>query len=83
MSDDEFDLLDELYFLQSYEQLKNETRWDDQKLLATLNQLFQKEYIKCYSAPDQEVFDGVDLDRDGSGYYYLATKKGLLKHNAL
>jgi len=83
MSDDEFDLLDELYFLQSYDHLKNETGWDDHKLLSTLRQLFEKEYIKCYSAPDQEVFEGADLDRDGFRYYYLATKKGLLKHNAL
>ncbi|WP_209330597.1 hypothetical protein [Lunatimonas salinarum] len=83
MSDDEFDLLDELYFLQSYDQLKEETGWDDHRLLAVLGQLYIKEYIKCYHAPDQEVFDGADLNRNGASYYYLATKKGLLKHNAL
>ncbi|EON79415.1 hypothetical protein ADIS_0105 [Lunatimonas lonarensis] len=83
MTDDEFDLLDELYFLQSYEYLKETLGWEHSRLVATLDLLYAKEFVKCYSAPDTEVFGEVNLERDGHRFYYLATKMGLLKHNAL
>lgn len=83
MSDDEFDLLDELYFLQSYDYLKKELGWEDKRLSTTLQQLLQKEWIKCFQAPDEEVFEKVDIASSGQKYYYLATKKGLLKHSSL
>lgn len=56
MTDDEFDLLDELYFLQSYEYLKNKLDWEDQRLLFTLESLLKKGWIKCYSGPEEEIF---------------------------
>lgn len=81
MSADEFDLLDELYFLQSYEQLKKELDWDDRKLLATLQALLEKGWIKCYSSPEEEVLHNIQIDKEGENYLYLATKEGLLEHN--
>ncbi|MEX0883849.1 MAG: hypothetical protein WDZ72_10285 [Cyclobacteriaceae bacterium] len=81
MSDDEFDLLDELYFLQSFQFLKEELNWNDARLLTNLQKLSENGWIKCYSAPDQEVFEAPDILLKGKDYLYLATKKGLLKHN--
>lgn len=83
MSEEEFDLIDELYFVQSYDYLKQELDWEDDKLLVTLQGLFDKEWINCFSSPDEEVFKDPDIQNGGKTYFYLATKKGLMEHNAL
>ncbi|MDN3688807.1 hypothetical protein [Cyclobacterium jeungdonense] len=83
MTDDEFDLLDELYFLQSYEYLKNKLDWEDERLLFTLESLLKKEWIKCYSGPEEEIFAPPSLTINGKELYYLASKQGLLNHNTL
>lgn len=83
MTEEEFDLLDELYFVQPYSYLKETLAWEDSKLLNTLSSLHKKTYIKCLTAPDAEIFDQVDLQKKGKELYYLATKKGLMEHNAI
>ncbi|PRY87653.1 hypothetical protein [Mongoliibacter ruber] len=83
MTEEEFDLLDELYFVQHYSYLKETLAWEDSKLLETLSSLHQKTYIKCLTAPDAEIFDQVDFQEKGKELYYLATKKGLMEHNAI
>lgn len=83
MSDDEFELLDELYFLQSYGFLKTELNWDDERLMFNLQQLAGRGWIKCYKGPDEEVFEDPQIFTNGKELYYLATKQGLLKHNMI
>lgn len=83
MTDSEFDLLDELYFVQSFHNLKNALNWEDEELLQTLLSLYQKGLIKCLTGPDQERFDQVDVLTEGKELLYLATKKGLMAHNTL
>lgn len=83
MSDAEFDLLDELYFVQSFAYLKSVLGWEDGLILKTLESLYQAGMIKCLKAPDEERFDRVDIDSEGKTLFYLATKKGLMAHNAL
>lgn len=83
MSDTEFDLLDELYFVQTYDFIKESLKWEDELLLETLNSLYQSGMIKCLSAPDTERFDQMDLFKEGKNLFYLATKKGLMAHNTL
>ena len=83
MSDAEFDLLDELYFVQDYDYLKETLRWEDQRLLETLERLYREGMIKCLDEPDRERFDQVDIFSEGKQLLYLATKKGLMAHNAL
>lgn len=82
MSDDEFDLLDELYFVQSYQDLKEELNWEDSRLLTTIHSLYQKEWVRCFKNVTEEIFgEEVRLDKEFSGYHFLATKAGLLAHN--
>jgi len=81
MSEDEFDLLDELYFVQSFDYLKDVMDWEEGRLKAALHNLYHKGYIKCFKEPDEEIFEGADIEEDGMKYYYLATKKGLMYHN--
>ncbi len=83
MSDAEFDLLDELYFVQPYDYLKVALGWEDKQLLETLDLLYQAGMIKCLAEPDQERFDPVYIFSEGKKLMYLATKKGLMAHNAL
>lgn len=83
MSDEEFDLLDELYFVQKYDFIKESLGWEDERLLATLNSLYQSAMIKCLTSPDTERFDLVDIFAEGKDLFYLATKKGLMAHNTL
>ncbi len=83
MSDREFDLLDELYFVQDYDFIKKSLGWEDELLFATLSSLYQAGMIKCLSAPDTERFDVVDVFSEGKSLFYLATKKGLMAHNTL
>jgi hypothetical protein len=83
MSEEEFDLMDELYFVRSYGHLKKELDWEHEKLLATLQSLLEKEWIKCFSSPDEEVFKNYNLPKFGKEYFYLATKKGLMEHNSI
>ena len=83
MSDSEFDLLDELYFVRHFDYLKDSLGWPEELLLETLHSLYQAGMIKCLSQPDLERFDAVDIFSEGNQLMYLATKKGLMSHNAL
>ena len=83
MSDLEYDLLDELYFIQSYHQIKKTLDWEDDTLKNTLNQLFQKGWLKCYLSPNEELFGKeIDLATGYRSYFYLASKEGLFAHNS-
>lgn len=83
MNDAEFDLMDELYFVQPFTYLLETMAWDEELLLSTLQALFSKGYIKCLDDPDRERFGEVDIMKEGTGLYFLATKKGLMAHNTL
>lgn len=83
MNNEEFDLLDELYFVQNYDFIKESLGWENELLLNTLNGLYQAGMIKCLSAPDSERFDVVNIFSEGKNLFYLATKKGLMAHNTL
>jgi len=83
MSEEEFELMDELYFVQSFGYLKEVLNWEDEELLSTLQGLYKKELIKCLSGPDEEIFGPANIPEKGKFYYYLATKKGLMEHNTL
>jgi hypothetical protein len=83
MTDLEFDLMDELYFVQPFPHLLQTLAWEENILLQTLESLFQKGYIKCLQSHDHERFDEIDWQREGKELFYLATKKGLMAHNSI
>ncbi|RAI90132.1 hypothetical protein [Algoriphagus yeomjeoni] len=83
MSEAEFDLMDELYFVQPYTYLIETLAWEDELLLATLQSLYAQGLIKCLDDPDTERFGAVDISKEGKDLYFLATKKGLMAHNTL
>ena len=82
MTDAEFDVLDELYFVQPFSHLLEELEFDAQELKPILQGLLNKGYIKCFFNMNEEVFeDQLDFQNQYQDYFYLATKKGLLAHN--
>jgi len=84
MSDLEFDVLDELYFVQSFDQLKLTLDWEDDLLRDTLRKLLNKKWIRCYLHPNEEIFgDDIDFEPSYRKYYYLASKEGLFAHNSI
>ena len=83
MSDLEYDLLDELYFVQSYKDLSSKLQWDDKILRDTIESLLEKDWIRCYATPIRELFgDDIDLATQYHTYFYQASKPGLLAHNS-
>lgn len=83
MSDSEFDVLDELYFVQSFDNLQGLCDLDTDELVKTLSSLFEKKWIKVLKTVDEEeIPDKVLLKTEYRKYFYLATKKGLLAHNS-
>ena len=83
MSDLEFDVLDELYFVQSYNELGKTTGFEDDLLKKVLKKLLNKKWIKCLSSMTEDIpYEEVDFDKDFRSIFYLATKSGLLAHNS-
>lgn len=83
MSDLEFDVLDELYFVQSYSALGDATGFEDDLLKKVLKKLLTKKWIKCLSSMTDDIpYDELDFEKDFRNIFYLATKSGLLAHNS-
>jgi hypothetical protein len=83
MSDTEFDLLDELYFVQSLAQLQQSLGWGEGELKQALAALAEKGWVRCAALLDgQEPPAAPDILAEGEQYLYLATKAGLLAHNS-
>ena len=83
MTDIEFDIIDELYFLQPYEYLIRALKLKDGTLKDALYDLVSKGWVRCYSSPTEEVFfEKSSFEKDYWNYHYLASKEGLLAHNS-
>lgn len=83
MSDLEYDVLDELYFLMHFKQLSENVGLEDGELRPVITKLYGKKWIKCFEEPDVEIQqDEVDLEVKFRNYYYLATKEGLKAHTS-
>jgi hypothetical protein len=82
MNDLEIDLLDELYFVQSYKEVRNALDWNDKNLQTHLFSLNQKGFVKLLINHDEE-YNGENVLKSipWNDLYFLATKKGLLEHN--
>ncbi|MDN3203039.1 hypothetical protein [Algoriphagus sediminis] len=81
MNDDQFDLIDELYFVQDFDYLRETLGWADDHLIGVLQSLVDEGWVKVLKSPDEELFDKIDLKINGTTFMYLATKEGLMKHN--
>ncbi|PKV75827.1 hypothetical protein [Pontibacter ramchanderi] len=85
MTENEFAILDELYFVTSYPDLKSTSALSDSELCAALRDLIIKGYIRIlYPDPDTEhAYDEATFGMHCQQYFYLATKAGLVVHNSI
>ena len=84
MTDLEFDLIDNLYFVQRFETLSNAMEINVEELKKLLFQMVQKEWVKVMDMQtDEEILNAEVWTKNYSNYFYLATKKGLFAHNTL
>ena len=84
MTDQEFDILDELYFVQTFDALLQSTHLSEPELKQWLNQLINKGLVKCLNSLTEEVLTQTpDFEDRYKKYFYLATKAGLLAHNSV
>ncbi|MGW8121214.1 transporter [Roseivirga echinicomitans] len=82
MTDKEFDVLDELYFVQSFDAILEEVELNESELAEVLSALIGKGWVKCYNDRQAEMpIASNDLGKDFATYFYLASKEGLLAHN--
>lgn len=82
MSDVEYDVLDELYFIQSFAGLVEATQFEEKELKEVLIKMQNKGWIRCYfSASDEIPQEEIDIEVNYRRYLYLASRNGLMKHN--
>ncbi len=82
MTDLEFDVLDELYFVISFDDLKQATELDTETLRKVLLGLLKKRWIKCFRDQAEEIDpEALNFEQNYKQYAYLATKEGLMAHN--
>ncbi len=84
MTDQEFDVLDELYFVISFQDLMRNLSWSAPDLLAVLKELVEQEMVKGIDPQTEEEIElsASDLDKKHNKILFLATKKGLMEHNS-
>jgi len=82
MTDLEFDVMDELYFVIPFHQLQQELGMNESTLKDVLHSLLEKGWAKCFLTASEEAMKSeIDFENKYKDYYYLASKKGLLAHN--
>jgi hypothetical protein len=83
MSDAEFNLLDELYFITTFEELEKNFVFGRENLKDTIRQLMSKSWVKMMDkTSDEEIRDMHEFEQNYHQYNFLATKEGLLAHNS-
>ena len=81
MSELEYDILDELYFMIHFDELLERIGLDDDEIRPILAKLLRKGWIRVYQEPQEELdAELVDLEIHFRNYYYLASKDGLKAH---
>lgn len=84
MTETEFDIVDELYFVTSFAGLQQQLGMGEAELRDHLQQLILQGYVKCFFPdPDTEIaYEEAAFAAQYRSYFYLATKKGLIAHNS-
>lgn len=83
MEDIEYIILDELYFVVTFDELQRKTSLPESTLKKELGSLLKKGWLKIVDLEtDSEIEDHSVIDRDYKNYNYLASKAGLFAHNS-
>lgn len=84
MTQTESEVLDNLYFISSFKELKASVHMDEMKLKAVLEKLIIKEWVSVYADPEEDPLSGLgDFGIHYGNYFYLSTRKGMLAHHGI
>lgn len=82
MTELEYEILDELYFVISFQDLRQHLSLEEAELKKALSSLLQRNYIKCFGNISDEIPpEHLDFENNYRNYHYLASKEGLFAHN--
>ena len=82
MTEYEFEVMDHLYFVVSFQDLLELTGLEKTILSGILWGLVDQKMANCFINPEEEVkVSKTTFYENFSEYYYLASKSGLLEHN--
>ena len=83
MTDLQFEILDELYFVISFDEVKDKLNLDESIFLEELQKLVEKEWVKCFINNSELSSEEVSKNLlDYKLYQFLSSKKGLFAHNS-
>jgi hypothetical protein len=83
MTDPQFDIMDELYFISSFEELMTKLSMEESEVINELHTLIQKGWVKCIEKDTEaDIESPINFKAEFKKYNYLATKAGLLAHNS-
>ena len=83
MTDFEYEIMDEIYFVISFEELHKKLESEESELKKSLGSLLEKGYIKCFlNVSDELPNEQIDFENNYRNYHYLASKEGLFAHNS-
>ena len=84
MTEIQFDIVDELYFVTSFEALAETLSLPENALKAELWQLVKQGFVKSFfpDADNEVSFSETEFEEKCSQCLFLATKAGLLAHNS-
>lgn len=85
MTDLEFTILDELYFVITYKKLKKQLQLSEEVLFMELSNLLEKSWVKIFESDfvTEVEYDNSNFEENINRYCYLATKSGLFEHNSI
>ena len=84
MTDTEYNILDQLYFVSSFSRLLSELDMPEGDLKTELANLIDKDWVKVLDKnADTEIQDKALWEKEFKNLQYLATKKGLFAHNTI
>lgn len=81
MTEHEFDLIDELYFVITYSELKDKLIWKHEILTMELGKLYERKWVKIIDKSTMLELESMPDDISQANCLFLATKQGLLAHN--
>jgi hypothetical protein len=85
VTDQEFEVLDELYFVTSFKALITAVGWSSDEVFKPLSEMVEKGWVKCLdptSEQEVECKSATELRNKVEQVLFLATKKGLFEHNS-
>ncbi len=84
MTQEEDKILDNLYFISSFDELTEMIQMDEKEVKTVLKKMILKEWVAVYSDPAGDSLPGLKgFDKGFRNYFYLSTKIGMLVHHGI